>query len=45
MATNRIGVREFVEFTVRTGDLNPITTNSNNTALIGAKIHLSLIHI
>lgn len=42
MATNRIGVREFVEFTVRTGDLNPITTNSNNTALIGAKIHRRL---
>lgn len=42
MATNRIGVREFVEFTVRTGDLNPVTTNSNNTALIGAKIHRRL---
>ncbi|MFD1484401.1 ATP-dependent DNA helicase [Lacticaseibacillus baoqingensis] len=42
MAKNRIGVREFVEFTVRTGDLNPITTNSNNTALIGAKIHRRL---
>ncbi len=42
MATNRIGVREFVEFTVRTGDLNPITTSSNNTALIGAKIHRHL---
>ncbi|MCI1986279.1 MAG: ATP-dependent DNA helicase, partial [Lactobacillus sp.] len=42
MVKNRIGVREFVEFTVRTGDLNPITTNSNNTALIGAKIHRRL---
>ncbi|MCX2456527.1 ATP-dependent DNA helicase [Lacticaseibacillus nasuensis] len=42
MADHRIGVREFVEFTVRTGDLNPITTNSNNTALIGAQIHRRL---
>lgn len=42
MADNRIGVREFVEFTVRTGDLDPITANSNNTALIGAQIHRRL---
>ncbi len=30
MAHNRIGIREFVELTVRTGDLNPVTSNSNN---------------
>ena len=35
MAHNRIGIREFVELTVRTGDLNPVTSNSNNTAMIG----------
>lgn len=42
MVVERIGVREFVEFTVRTGDLDPVTTNSNNTALIGAQIHRQL---
>ena len=26
MAHNRIGIREFVELTVRTGDLNPVTS-------------------
>ncbi|KRK12403.1 ATP-dependent helicase [Lacticaseibacillus zeae DSM 20178 = KCTC 3804] len=42
MAHNRIGIREFVELTVRTGDLNPITSNSNNTAIIGSQIHRKL---
>ncbi|MDE3286915.1 helicase C-terminal domain-containing protein [Lacticaseibacillus paracasei] len=42
MANNRIGIREFVELTVRTGDLNPITSNSNNTAIIGSQIHRKL---
>lgn len=42
MAENRIGVRELVELTVRTGDLDPVTTNSNNTAMLGASIHRRL---
>ncbi|MFD1393137.1 ATP-dependent DNA helicase [Lacticaseibacillus jixianensis] len=42
MADNRIGVRELVELTVRTGDLDPVTTNSNNTAMLGASIHRRL---
>ena len=42
MAHNRIGIREFVELTVRTGDLNPVTSNSNNTAMIGGQIHRKL---
>ena len=42
MAHNRIGIREFVELTVRTGDLNPVTSNSNNTAMIGSQIHRKL---
>lgn len=40
--SDRIGVRELVELTVRTGDLDPVTTNSNNTALLGAQIHRKL---
>ncbi|WP_125572126.1 ATP-dependent DNA helicase [Lacticaseibacillus songhuajiangensis] len=39
MATNRIGVRELVEFTVRTGDLNPASSPSANTAALGSRIH------
>ena len=39
MPTNRIGVRELVEFTVRTGDLNPANSPSANTAALGSKIH------
>ncbi|WP_462399925.1 ATP-dependent DNA helicase [Lacticaseibacillus pantheris] len=39
MATTRIGVRELVEFTVRSGDLNPVTQSSNNTAMMGSRIH------
>ncbi|MFD1431600.1 ATP-dependent DNA helicase [Lacticaseibacillus yichunensis] len=42
MTSERIGVRELVELTVRTGDLDPVTTNSSNTALIGAQIHRRL---
>lgn len=39
MPTTRIGVRELVEFTVRSGDLNPATQTSNNTAMLGSRIH------
>lgn len=39
MPTTRIGVRELVEFTVRSGDLNPVTQASNNTAMMGSRIH------
>lgn len=42
MADLRIGVRELVELTVRTGDLNPLTTSSNNTAMLGSKWHRKL---
>ncbi|KRM71347.1 ATP-dependent DNA helicase [Lacticaseibacillus brantae] len=42
MAETKIGVRELVELTVRTGDLNPVTTASNNTAMLGSKIHRQL---
>ncbi|WP_282801523.1 helicase C-terminal domain-containing protein [Secundilactobacillus kimchicus] len=41
METQKIGVRELVEFTMRTGDLNA-RANSNNTALEGAIIHRRL---
>ncbi|WDF82473.1 ATP-dependent DNA helicase [Lacticaseibacillus pabuli] len=39
MLANRIGVRELVEFTVRTGDLNPANSPSANTAALGSRIH------
>lgn len=39
--SKKIGVRELVEFTLRTGDLNA-RANSNNTALEGAIIHRRL---
>lgn len=39
MSANRIGVRELVEFTVRTGDLNPAASPSANTAALGSRIH------
>ncbi|WP_155287400.1 ATP-dependent DNA helicase [Lacticaseibacillus zhaodongensis] len=39
MPSTRIGVRELVEFTVRSGDLNPATQASNNTAALGSRIH------
>ncbi|WP_179396042.1 ATP-dependent DNA helicase [Lacticaseibacillus absianus] len=42
MADHRIGIRELVELTVRTGDLDPTTTNSNNTAQLGSQIHRRL---
>lgn len=35
----RMGIRQLVEFTVRTGDLNPVTQASNNTAQLGSRIH------
>lgn len=38
---NKLGVRELVEFTLRSGDLGT-TTNSQNTALLGARIHRRL---
>ncbi|GEO67448.1 ATP-dependent DNA helicase [Levilactobacillus spicheri] len=37
----KLGVRELVEFTLRAGDLGA-TSNSQNTALLGAKIHRRL---
>ncbi|MCT4486957.1 ATP-dependent DNA helicase [Levilactobacillus parabrevis] len=37
----KLGVRELVEFTLRTGDLGS-TSNSQNTALLGARIHRRL---
>lgn len=37
----KLGVRDLVEFTLRTGDLGT-TTNSQNTALLGAQIHRRL---
>lgn len=41
MATTRIGVRELVEFVLRSGDLNQ-RQGSQNTALNGARIHRRL---
>lgn len=40
MAT-RIGIRQLVEFVLRSGDLNE-SKNSQNTALVGARIHRKL---
>ncbi|CAM3219303.1 ATP-dependent DNA helicase [Lactiplantibacillus plajomi] len=37
----KIGIRQLVEFVLRQGDLNE-TKNSQNTALVGAKIHRRL---
>lgn len=37
----KLGVRELVEFTLRTGDLSA-TSSSQNTALLGAQIHRRL---
>lgn len=37
----KLGVRELIEFTLRTGDLGT-TSNSQNTALLGARIHRRL---
>ncbi len=42
MPTTRIGIRELVERTVRTGDLNPANQASNNTAQVGSRIHRQL---
>ncbi|WP_461226004.1 ATP-dependent DNA helicase [Lacticaseibacillus suihuaensis] len=42
MSEHRIGIRELVELTVRTGDLDPATSNSNNTAQLGSQIHRRL---
>lgn len=39
MAVIRMGIRQLVEFAVRTGDLNPVTQTSNNTAQLGSRIH------
>ncbi|WP_143461485.1 ATP-dependent DNA helicase [Levilactobacillus enshiensis] len=39
--TIKLGVRELVEFTLRTGDLSS-TSGSQNTALLGAQIHRRL---
>ncbi|WP_125767143.1 helicase C-terminal domain-containing protein [Lapidilactobacillus wuchangensis] len=37
----KIGIRELIEFTLKSGDLTP-TTTSTNTALLGARIHRKL---
>ncbi|MYV06214.1 helicase C-terminal domain-containing protein [Furfurilactobacillus milii] len=42
MATIKLGIRELVEFVLRSGDLNPQTDASTNTALAGANIHRRL---
>lgn len=42
MTATRMGIRQLVEFTVRTGDLNPVTQASNNTAQLGSRIHRQL---
>lgn len=42
MAMIKLGIRELVEFVLRSGDLNPQTAGSNNTALTGARIHRRL---
>lgn len=42
MAERQIGIRELVELVVRTGDLNPVTTTSTNTAQLGSAIHRRL---
>lgn len=41
MSVTKIGIRQLVEFILRTGDLNA-TMNSQNTALEGARIHRKL---
>ncbi|TLQ05194.1 ATP-dependent DNA helicase [Pediococcus stilesii] len=41
MAATKIGIRQLVEFILRTGDLNA-AVNSQNTALEGARIHRKL---
>ncbi len=41
MVPTKIGIRQLVEFILRSGDLNP-TANSQNTALKGAQIHRRL---
>nr|WP_243674453.1 PD-(D/E)XK nuclease family protein [Lentilactobacillus kisonensis] len=38
MAVHQIGIRELVEFLLRTGDLSPVVT-SENTAQEGSRIH------
>ena len=41
MTITKLGIRELVEFTLRSGDLNA-SMNSMNTALEGARIHRML---
>lgn len=41
MAGNKIGMRQLVEFVLRAGDLSS-SSNSQNTALEGARIHRKL---
>ncbi|MGV0168181.1 ATP-dependent DNA helicase [Furfurilactobacillus sp. WILCCON 0119] len=42
MASIKLGIRELVEFVLRSGDLNPQTDGSHNTAQMGARIHKEL---
>ena len=42
MNRNSIGIRQMVEFVLRSGDLNPASTGSQNTALEGSRIHRKL---
>ncbi len=41
MTTHKIGIRELVEFLLRTGDLNPVSS-SDNTLQEGSRIHRKL---
>ena len=41
MSITKLGIRELIEFTLKTGDLNT-SMNSKNTALEGARIHRML---
>jgi hypothetical protein len=43
MATHQIGIRELVEFLLRTGDLSPVIS-SENTPQEGSRIHRKLQH-
>lgn len=42
LATIKLGIRELVEFVLRSGDLNPQTERSMNTAMEGSRIHRML---
>lgn len=43
MAVHQVGIRELVEFLLRTGDLSPVIS-SENTAQEGSRIHRKIQH-